>query len=86
MNPAQYLRITYNDMVKTYLWRPAMIPDMNRSEGLRFDVENAEKTRCDTCNRELKTCVEWIRINKGVICDTCYQSLLVPNLKIGFEE
>ena len=63
-----------------------MIPDRNLSDGLRFEEGNVEKTRCDTCNRELKTRVEWIRINNGVICDICYHSLLFPNRKISFEE
>ena len=63
-----------------------MIPDRKRSKGLCFEEGNADKTICDTCNRELKTCVEWIRIKNGVICNTCYQSLLSPNMKISFEE
>lgn len=44
-----------------------MITNGSRNEGVIVAAGNVEKIKCDTCNRELKTSVEWIRINNGMI-------------------
>lgn len=61
-----------------------MITNGPITEGIIVTAANDEKIRCDTCNRELKSSVEWIRTGNGIICESCYQNLLLPNMKISF--
>ncbi len=58
----------------------------SNDEGVILATMNGEEIRCDTCNRELKSAVEWIRSGSGIICETCYRSLLMPNMKISFDD
>ena len=62
-----------------------MITNGPITEGLIVAADD-EKIRCDTCYRELKSPVEWIRTGNGFICGSCYQNLLLPNMKISFED
>ena len=63
-----------------------MITNGSIAEGLFVAAANDEKIRCDTCNRELKSPAEWIRTGNGIICGSCYQSQLMPNMKISFDD
>ena len=60
--------------------------DTGCSESMSSALVNDESVKCDTCKRELKTRTEWIRTNRGFICENCYQNLLSPNMKINFNE
>ncbi|MGD8882593.1 MAG: hypothetical protein PVI82_11930 [Desulfobacterales bacterium] len=42
-------------------------------------IEVDEK-KCACCRRELKSSAEWIRGKKYMICDSCYRSLLYPEM------
>ena len=63
-----------------------MIKNGTHIEGVIVAAADDEKVRCDTCNRELKSAVEWIRTDNGIMCGSCYQSLLLPNMKISFDD
>ena len=63
-----------------------MITDRSRSDGAILETVTVDKVLCDRCNRELKTSVEWMRTGNGVICENCYQSQLLPNMKISFDD
>ena len=38
---------------------------------------------CSCCNRRLKSNLEWIRSDDGVLCENCYHHMLCPGRKIG---
>ena len=64
-----------------------MVTDGLRSkEGEWVSHSGAEKIRCDTCSRELKSSSEWVRACNGIMCEICYQNLLLPNMKLCFDD
>ena len=54
-------------------------------EMIPAETANAELIRCGSCHRELRSPLEWICGDQQIICDVCYQNLLIPNKKISFE-
>ena len=55
------------------------------ADGNPDETADIELTKCDSCNRELKSSSEWIRSDERLICDLCYRNLLNPNKKMSFE-
>ena len=63
-----------------------MITEIICAEEKLTETVRAGKIKCDRCNRELKSSCEWIRGDNRLLCQACYQNLLLPNRKISFEE
>ena len=63
-----------------------MITERSCAEEKLAETVSAKKIKCDRCNRELKSSYEWIRGDNRLLCQTCYQNLLLPNRKISLEE
>ena len=55
------------------------------TERMPARTANVEPVRCGSCYRELRSPSEWICTDQQIICDVCYQNLLIPNKKISFE-
>ncbi len=62
-----------------------MVTDKTCAERMLDETANSRLRKCDSCNRELKSSLDWVCSDHRVLCDTCYQSLLNPNKKISFE-
>ena len=62
-----------------------MVTEKACAERMLDETSNSTLTRCDSCNRELKSSSEWICSDHRVICNVCYQNMLNPNKKISFE-
>ena len=60
--------------------------DRSCVERMITEDSNTGLTKCDTCNRELKSSEEWVCSDHRVICDICYRNLLSPGRKLNFED
>ena len=62
-----------------------MITEKAFAERTAAKTATAELMKCDSCNREMKTSVDWICSGQRIICNICYRNLLNPDKKIIFE-
>jgi len=62
-----------------------MVTEKACAERMLDKTANTALTKCDSCNRELRSSSEWICSDHRVICNVCYQNMLNPNKKISFE-
>lgn len=63
-----------------------MITGESLKEDTAVESMGCNKIRCGTCSREVKSSSEWIRTGDGIMCETCYHNLLLPNMKISFDD
>jgi len=52
----------------------------NWQENLSRKSIEVDENKCACCRRDLKSSAEWIRGKKYIICDSCYRSLLYPEI------
>ena len=53
---------------------------------LSMESIEVDENKCACCRRDLKSSTEWIRGKKYNICDSCYRSLLYPEINCYNQE
>ncbi len=58
----------------------------NHQEKLSTKSLEVDENKCACCRRDLKSSADWIRGKNHIICDSCYRSLLYPEINYYNQE